>query len=691
MNSADEAKILRLSVPFLLSAMLAVLAGCGSGTLTSTTPTTTIITAATLSLSATPTRVPSDNSLPTTVTVTALSATNAVVPAVVVTLAADTGILSAQTVTTGSDGTATFTFRSGTTSLANRTATIVATATGATAQIPVQIVGSTLTVFAGSVGTVPDDGSSPLPITFVARNVQGTGVANAPFSVASTGLGLVTLTPTSGVTDADGKFVTTVAGVAGGTGTATVTATAVGSTAAATITVSPALTTFAISQTVNGSVTTPNPTAVSMTTADSLVVTASVPAPHVTVTFATSIGTWTGGTTILENVPVVVGVSRLASATLTTASAGVATVQALVPNTILSDSLTVSMTAVTPAAITLQATPSVVPKSVGTTTGVSTLVATVVDSTGQPVGNAPVAFSMLNPTGGGETVSPVVAYTAATAGGGLTLGQALASFTSGSLTSGAGGVQVRATVLGTTVQTEAAGVNLTTSGNDAAITIGGTAGSVAFGTATVLLVNSNATAYIQAMSVLVADVSGAPAPKGTLVNISLWPVAWSTGSSCSRDSDFDSTHGTFLNEDENENVTLDPLEDGSRKYYASGSTTTTSFTCDTVTPFACTNGAPVTSLQGTVDTQITPPNSAAGTLTSTNPLDLPGTVTTDASGIGAFNLTYGKNSAIWTVVRIRARTLVAGSDAAGEIRFRLLALESDVTPKCILPPSPYQF
>ncbi len=500
----------------------------------------------------------------------------------------------------------------------------------------------------------------------------------------------MTLTPTSGVTDADGRFVTTVAGVAGATGIATVIATAVGSTAAATITVSPALTTFAISRTVNGSVTTLNPTAVSMTIANSLVVTASVPAPHATVTFATSIGTWIGGTAILDSVPVVGG---LASATLTTASAGVATVQALVPNTTLSDSLSVSMTAVTPAAITLQATPSVVPKSVGTTTGVSTLIATVVDATGQPVGNAPVAFSMLNPTGGGETVSPVVAFTAATAGGGLTLGQALASFTSGSLTSGAGGVQVHAKVLGTTVQTEAAGVNLTTSGNDAAITIGGTAGSVAFGSSTFLTGTfpfENSTVYIQAMSVLVADASGAPAPKGTLVNISLWPVAWSTGSSCSRDSDFDSTHGTFLNEDENENVTLDPLEDGSRKYYASGSTTTTSFTCDTVTPFACTNGAPVTSLQGTVDTKITPPNSAAGTLTSANPLDLPGTVTTDASGIGAFNLTYGKNSAIWTVVRIRARTLVAGSDAVGEIRFRLPALASDVTP-CILPPSPYQF
>ena len=41
-----------------------------------------------------------------------------------------------------------------------------------------------------------------------------------------------------------------------------------------------------------------------------------------------------------------------------------------------------------------------------------TLIATVTDATlptGQPVGDAAVAFSIVNPTGGGETVTPVVA------------------------------------------------------------------------------------------------------------------------------------------------------------------------------------------------------------------------------------------------------------------------------------------
>ncbi len=691
----------------LIAATAALLTGCGAGgpsnaTTTGTTaPASTV--AAALSLSASPTTVPSDNSGFATITVTALSASNAALPNIPVTLGTDTGIVSTQTVTTGNAGTATFTFSSGTSSLANRTATVTATA-GAIAQIPIQILGSTLSVFSGNAATLPDNGASPATVVFIAKNAQGTGVAGAPISVVATGTGVVTLSPASGVTDANGKFTTTVTGVSGGVGAVTLTATSVGSTATATATVTATATTYAISQTVlnlNKVTAQPavlNPTAVSMTTADTLTVTATVPAPYATtpgiVTFATSTGYWnnTPGLTILD-VPVGAGT---ASATLYTASAGVASVQALVKGTTVSDSLSVSMTAVTPYQITLQASPSTVPKSVGTTTGVSSLIATVTDITGQPVGNAVVAFSILNPTGGGESVSPVVAYTASQAGGGYTLGQAVTSFTSGSLTSGAGGVQIRATVLGaggpcpgaTCVATEAnlptPALNISPSGNDASINIGGTAGSVAFGSATKLTENATGTNYKLALSVLVADSAGAPM-RNAVVNLSLWPIAWSTGVNCFPDPDgmvFDpaatvapfykaGNGGTFWNEDINENLTLDPGEDGARVRYADN----------------------VSMAGGRGDTRITPPNSAAGTLTSTNLLDAPGTVTTDASGVGTFTLEYGKNSAIWTVVRIRAKTTVAGTDAVGEIKFRLKASDTDLTATtCYLPPSsPYTF
>jgi hypothetical protein len=690
----------------LLGALTVVLVSCGgSGVKTNANAASTTATA--IALSASPTTVPSDNSGSTTITVTSLNSSNAAVPNVTVILGANTGVVSAPSVTTGTDGTATFTFSSGLSSSANRTATVSATSGTATAQIPIQIQGSTLAVIAGNASTLPDDGSSPVNVVFIAKNAQGVVIAGAAISVVATGTGQVTLTPSSGFTDANGKFSTSVAGVTGGVGPVTLTATAVGSTASATVTVNPSTTTFSISQSVlmlgktvaQTAIT--NPTAVSMSTADTLVLTATVPAPYNatpygTVTFATSSGYWGTPGTSFVNVPVVGGT---ASATLSTASAGVASVQALVPGTTVSDNLSVSMTAVTPYKITLQAAPSTVPKSVGTTTGVSSLVATVTDSTGQPVGNAVVAFSILNPTGGGETVSPVVAYTASIAGGGYTLGQAVTSFTSGSVTSGAGGVQVRAQVLGaggpcpgaTCVATEAnlpTPLNVSPSGNDAAINIGGTAGSVAFGSATALSVNSNATDYIQAMSVLVADSGGAPI-RNAVVNLSLWPIAWSTGSGCMYDSDYDSRHGTFLNEDANENVSLDPGEDGTRKYYKTGTTTSSWCKPDPAPATTCTDTA-VTSAAGTIDTYITPANSVAGTLTSTNAADAPGTVTTNSSGVATFNLEYGKNNAIWTVVRIRAKTTVAGTDAVGEIQFRLGALQSDGIP-CKLPPSPFTF
>lgn len=305
-----------------------------------------------------------------------------------------------------------------------------------------------------------------------------------------------------------------------------------------------------------------------------------------------------------------------------------------------------------------------VQKSVGTTAGVSTLTATVVDANNLPVGGALVAFSILNPTGGGESVSPVLAYTTSTQTANLGLGQASATFTAGSKSSGQAGIQIHAEVLGIAgVATETntpTPANLTVSGNDAAVVIGGSAGSVAFGQATALAVNTNATNYILAMSVMVADSNGNPAPIGTPVNLSLWPIAWSTGGACAIDAD-SATTGTFYNEDVNENLILDVGEDGTRKFYASGLSA---------------GGA------GTQDALITPSNSVAGTV--------PGTVLTDANGVATFNLEYPKTSGLWTVVRLRGRTVVQGSDAVGEVQFRLDALQTDVQP-CRLPDSPFRF
>ena len=654
-------KVIRFSASLLLATVITALAGCGGGSPSSgtgtvvATPTPTPV-AAFLDLSALPTTVKSDASTSAKITVATLNDVHAAISGIVVTLGTDTGVLGSATVTTDATGTATATFFSGG-DRTNRTATITATSGSVTTQLPVQVVGSTTALT--STGTaLPDDGSSPVTVTVITKDAAGNVVPKAAVALTKTGTGNVTITPASGETDSTGTFIAKVAGAAGGSGKATVTATALGAKETVDVTVTPTAATFAIDQLkLNGAVV-PIAATTAMKIGDSLQVRVNAPT-STSVAFATTTGVWNGSTAVVF-APVVAG---KATATLTTAQAGIASVQVQdAAKSATSASLTVAMTSASPAYITLQASPSVVSRSVGTTTGASVLIAKVFDANGFPVGDAPVAFRIVNPTGGGESLASPLVLTAATQSGGLNLGEARTSFASGSSSSSAGGVQIRASVVGTTIETEPVGVNLTASGNDAEVVIGGTAGSVAFGQATVLSEGPNLTTYTLAMSVLVADSNGNPAPEGTVVNLSAWPIAWSTGGGCLRDDDDGISRGTFKNEDTNENLILDATEDGTRTYY--------------FPPNASATGA------GSVDGKSTPPNSAGGTL--------PATVKTDKNGVGTFDLTYTKTSAIWTITRIRGRTVVQGTDAVGEVTFRLDALKKDADP-CLLPPSPYKF
>jgi hypothetical protein len=705
-------KMTRFSVPFLLATVIAVIAGCSSGssstssTPTTPPPTTTIAPVASLQISGTPATVKSDDTTTTTITVTAVDASNATISGATITLSASSGLLGSQTIVTDSTGKATTTFHSGTTNRANRTATITATAGTATALLPVQIVGSTLVLSASST-SLSSSGTPTATLTITAKDAGVNAIPGAAVTLTQAGSGTVTLTPASGTTDASGQLAVTVAGVTAGT--VTVTVTAVGATATINITVAASGSTFGISLVklnAGSGVVPVSPKTSAMQLGDTLAVQVTAPLPSTTVLFATDIGIWSGatvGTVVIaaSGVMEITTAGGIATATLQSPTAGVARVQVLDPNNVaLNDTLSVGITAKIADHITLQASPTVLPQSIGSTVGISNLTATVYDVNNQAVGDAPVAFSIVNGgTGSGETVSPVVVFSAATTSGGLALGAAPTSFTSGSLSSGAAGVQVRASVVGSSplIATQSiipvSGVPATTSSFDAAIVVGGTAGSVAFGQASKIIDAGQAsTIYSFPMSVLVADSNGNPAPLGTVVNISVWPIAWSTGSPCNVDMDggfFDSSTppvwisaniGTFLNEDVNENLFLDAGEDGVRKFFSTGTSSVT------------TPGGSTTVSTGSTDGQITPLNSWGGTVVSTNTADLPGTATTDATGLATFNLTYTKSSALWIIDRIRARTVVQGSPAVGQLDWRLQAsLADDNPPTCFLPPSPFAF
>jgi len=469
-------------------------------------------------------------------------------------------------------------------------------------------------------------------------------------------------------------FTTTVTGISAGA--VTVTASVLGEKATSSITISASGNTFAIDQLIiDGGTTITNPPATTAMTINnsatpytphSLNISVHAPTGITQVTFITDIGVWNGGSSQVVTKTVA---GNEANATLTSTQSGVAGVQVYdAANSATSDTLTVAMSSgAAPDHIFLQASPTIVPVSVGSTIGSSTLTATVYDANNNPLPNWMVAFSIVSGgTSGGETITPVVAPTTALPSGGLSIGQARVSFNSGSMPSGGNGVKIRASVVGTTVAT-----GTSPSGNDAAIVIGGVAGSIAFGQATVVSVDSTLANYVWPMSILVSDSNG-NAVSGAIVSLSLWPIAWSTGLACTYDPDGCSwntatppvcvpgNYGTYYNEDINENLILDSGEDGRRYYYANN-----------------VNVGP-----GTLDGQITPKNSDGGSL--------PSSKTTDVNGVAGFNLIYPKESAIWTVVRIRATTTVQGSETRGEIILRLVPLASDVKP-CLLGNSPYTY
>lgn len=620
---------------FFLALAVIFVAGCGAGSggsadaVPASSTQTPTAAVASLYLSASPATVTSDNTTSTTITVTALSSSNAVLAGAVATLSADSGVMSQSSVTTDSAGKATFTFSSGDFDKRSRTATITATAGGATAVLPVQITGSSITIAATPTAITVGQTTT---VTVTAKDSALAPVSGASITLAkSAGTGTITLSAASQTTASDGTAVFTVTGT--GAGTVTLLASGLGATASTDVSIAAAVGpgVFQVTQVETGGVVTLDPTAVGMT-APTMTVTVSAPTTGAqrTVRFATSMGLWGNGQSVQD----VVATAGIATAILTKpATSGVALVQVVDanPSSTDSDSFTVGMTASVPASIDVQATPAVVQKSVGSTTGTSEVVATVRDASGNPVGGQLVTFTLENTTGGGETLSSIMGVSASVPADGLSLGQVRTSFIAGSLSSSQTGVTVKASIPGTALS------------DVIGIVIGGTAGSIAFGEALEMSETANATSYSHARVVMVSDSNGNPVA-GAEVTLSLWPTGYYTGSVCTPSA------GPFPNEDTNENLILD------------------------VSLGEDVNG----------DGVLWPINSAAGSV--------PAKVTTDANGLATFNHVFTKSNALWTHVRLRAKTLVQGSETMSIVTYQLRALQKDVgtTPSsCLLPDSPY--
>ena len=270
--------------------------------------------------------------------------------------------------------------------------------------------------------------------------------------------------------------------------------------------------------------------------------------------------------------------------------------------------------------ILLQTSTSVIPPNLTPDTLHSvTLTATVKDADDNGVGNAPVQFRILDPVNGGEYVSPPIVFTD-------DYGVATSTFTPGALSTDNTGITVEARIDGTAITSQTS------------IVIGGTAGSVVIGRSTEVTVNGENTAYLLPMSVQVADTNGNPVAN-TEVSLSVWPKEYRTGYWIS---DTPIITGFYPNEDANQNSILDPSEDKNE------------------------------------DGELTPPNTAGGTL--------PATVITDESGVASFDLVYLKHYAVWIETQITATTLVFGSETRSTM---VMTLPYRVGDEKYLPSSPF--
>lgn len=593
-------------------------------------------TVAEISLKASLGTVRTDNSDSTTITATVLDANNAALKDTTVTFSASDGTLSAPSVVTDANGEANVIFSCGNLDNSNRVSTITAKAGTVSRQILIQVTGTTLDLQTDYTNleiepptTNFGSGNDKATLIITATDAGKNPIYNAHVSasVEPSSTGNVLLSPTGGYTDSNGELQVEVTGTA--KGNVTVKVEGLGTTATQSYTVGIVGEIFSISS--------PQEDPYYLQKGANLTVVVTAPSQN-EVIFATTCGAWDGGTSAVVTKAVV---NKETSAVLSSADACTATVQvydADDPNTTDSLKVYIYLSVDAAAQIYLQADAYVVAPSTGGVSNSVNLEALVRDDTYQIVPNVPVSFSIADSTGGGEFVAPPLAYTQAGTG------KAMATFTSGSVSSGAQGVTVNAAVVGKP-----------TVSDSVSVVIGGTAGSVVIGQSTSIESINNDTSYKLPMTAQVVDSNGNPVPDAR-ISLQLWPAFYRTGvwipqktnpvSDCLPEisNEYPNEDDTFPGTAYYRNLILDPGEDKN------------------------------------ADGQLTPASSAAGSV--------PAEIVADSTGVASFDLIYPKSSAVWIRAELTGSTLVLGSETRSTTEFVLPYDQADAT-ACLLPDSPY--
>ncbi|PZP97884.1 MAG: hypothetical protein DI587_16795 [Variovorax paradoxus] len=534
------------------------------------------------------------------VTITALvkNAANNGMADTAVTFASDSGVLQSVAAQTDANGSATATLATGA-NLANRDIRVTVTAGTITGSIVVPVTGTNLSIV--GVGSVLLGGTTTYAVTL--RDSGGNPVPAAAVTVRSALSNNVS--PASLTTDANGgatfNYVANTAGndvlTVTGAGASTTTAVVVSGQDFAVVSPSAGTEVF---------VNTPREVRVRFRSGGAGV------AGQV-VNFSSTRGTVSAGSATTD-------ANGEAAVTVTSSTAGPATVTAQMTGGALT-SVPLVFTASTPGAIVLQINPVAIPPNAsGSSANQAQLLAVVRDVSGNPVSGRTVNFTLVSDTSGGRLVAGIGTTDAN--------GQVSDTFISGPSSTATDGVQIRATVAGTSIQSTA---SLTVSARALFISI---ATSNTIG-------NLDETTYTKPFSLQVNDATGAAVANQTVV-LSVWPTWYRKGVMAWNGSNAWAVAQSAWcpNEDANKNGILDAGED------VNGSTR--------LEP-----GAPI--------------------------VVAPGTVTTDANGRATFALNYGEQYARWVEIELTARALVAGTESSAVYKDVTWVLASDVTNETVAP------
>lgn len=575
-----------------------------------TTPTTPTSTAASIDVLTSAVQVGTGGDT-VTITATVKDAANVGLSGAPVSFSTDTGTLTSATATTSATGVATALLSAGA-NKSNRTMTVTVRSGTSSASGTVQVAANgTVLTYSGPT-TVALAGTASAVIT--ATDSKGAAISGLAVTAASSlnnGLSATALT-----TDALGKATATY--TASNSGTDSLKFTGGGATTTATLLISAA--NFAFTSPAASTqipVNTVQPVAVRY-------LSNGAPQVGVTVNFSATAGTVSSGSVVTNS-------SGVATVNITSTTAGSAIVQATVTGGAAQATLPVVFVAQTPTRVVLQATPTAIgPNSAGATAQQSKLLATVTDASGNPVSGATVAFNRIaDPSGG--TLSQASQLTDSS-------GQATVQYIAGALTTASNGVQLQASVLGTSVVSPTA-----------TLTVNQSALFIALGTGNTIL-NLDEQTYQKNYVVYVTDANGVAVPN-VVVTMSILPVAYGKGVlgyDGAQWSIVQSTYKLCANEDADHNGILSAGEDF--------------------------NG------NGRLD-----PGNVISVSTGTTTASANGTVTTDSTGRATISVIYAESYVPWVTVTLQAQAVVSGTQSTTSSTFRVTGAASDFTTESTAP------